>query len=66
MKYLAIALLFVGVIIGQAVAQSWQTTPPVVALAVTTCGTLPAGYTYVAGNYAALTVNTSGSLCVNQ
>ena len=63
MKYFAIALLFVGVLLGQAIAQSWNTTPPAVGIVVTTCGS---GTTYTAGQYGAITINTAGSLCVNQ
>lgn len=33
------------------------------ALVVSTCGTIPAGSGYTAGNFVALTVDTTGKLC---
>lgn len=50
------------------IALSWAqiipgTIPPTIGTVVATCGTGPS---YTAGQYAPITVNTAGSLCVNQ
>jgi len=64
MKYLAVALI---VMMAAYVAMAQRSQPREAAgyLVVTTCGTLPAP-AYVAGTYAAATVDVAGQFCVNK
>lgn len=66
MRYLYLPLCFIaGVVLAYTAwgAQKQRATQFPGYLVVTTCGTLPSGITYTAGNYEAGTVDTTGKRC---
>jgi uncharacterized membrane protein YoaK (UPF0700 family) len=60
---LALILVLVAVYVAEAQRSQPKELPGY--LVVATCGTLPAP-AYVAGSYAAATIDVTGKLCVNQ